>query len=210
VAAGPVSLVVEGMTDAVVARRLLEETGLEAGPAYVQAGKASLDHRLAGYNSAARYSCWLVLRDLDRDASCAPELRQKLLPASAAHMRFHLAVRAVESWLLADADALGEVLAVRRARISPDPDALDDPKGHLLDLARHSRRRIIREGMLPASGSTARVGPGYAATLIEFATNRWRPVVAAGRSPSLARLRAFLRRVSQGRTPSSGPSRTSA
>jgi hypothetical protein len=39
----PVSLVVEGPTDAVVARRLLEEAGLEAGSEYVQGAKGKLD-----------------------------------------------------------------------------------------------------------------------------------------------------------------------
>jgi hypothetical protein len=194
---GPVSLVVEGATDAVVARRLLAEAGLEAGPEYVLGGKPMLDRRLAGYNNGAQFSCWLVLRDLDHDASCAPELKQWLLPVPAAHMRFHVPVRAVEAWLLADADAIGDLLSVRRVRIS-DPDALEDPKRHMLDLARQSRRRAIREAMLPAPGSTARVGPAYAATLIAFATSRWQPDVADGRSASLARLRAFLRRVSQG------------
>ena len=193
-----VSLVVEGATDAVVAKRLLEEVGLQAGPEYVCGGKATLDQRLAGFNNAARFSCWLVLRDLDRDAACAPELRQRLLPSPAPHMRLHISVRAVEAWLLADADGVRDVLRVRGAMISSHPDELDDPKRHLLDLARRSRRRPIREAMLPAPGSTARVGRGYATTLIEFATSRWRPDVAAGRSASLARLLAFLRRVSQG------------
>jgi hypothetical protein len=115
-------------------------------------------------------------------------------------MRFHVPVHAVEAWLLADADGIADILRVRRARISQDPDALDDPKRHLLDLARQSRRLAIREAMLPAPGSTARVGPGYAATLIEFAASRWRPGAAAACSASLARLRAFLHRASQGGT----------
>lgn len=200
---GPVSLVVEGATDAVVAKRLLAEVGLEAGPEYVQGGKGKLDQRLTSYNNAARFSCWLVLRDLDRDASCAPELRQRLLPAPSARMRFHVPVHAIEAWLLADAEAIGDVLSVHRARIPQDPDSLDDPKEHLLDLARQARRRTVRDAMLPARGSTARVGPGYAATLMEFAMTRWRPDVAATRSGSLARLRAFLRRVSRGSTPAS-------
>lgn len=195
---GPVSLVVEGATDAVVARLLLAEAHLPAGPVYVQGGKGKLDQRLAWYNDAARFSCWLVLRDLDHDGSCAPELRQRLLPAPAVHMRFHVPVRAIEAWLLADADAICDVLSVRRARVPQDPDSLEDPKGHLLDLARQSRRRAIREAMLPAAGRSARVGPGYAATLIELAENRWRPDVAAAHSASLARLREFLRRVSRG------------
>lgn len=196
-ARGPVSLVVEGATDAVVAKRLLEEAGLQPGPEYLRSGKSKLDPRLASYNNAARFSCWLVLRDLDHDGSCAAELRQKLLPAPAPHMRFHVAVRAVEAWLLADAEGIRDTLATRGAIVA-DPDRLDDPKRYLLDLARRSRRRAIREAMLPIAGSSARVGPGYALTLIEFAANRWRPEVAGRTSASLERLRSFLRRVARG------------
>lgn len=72
---GPVTLAVEGTTDAAVARRLLHEADLQAGPEYVKNGKSALDQSLAGYNNAARFSCWLVLRDLDQDAACAPALQ---------------------------------------------------------------------------------------------------------------------------------------
>jgi hypothetical protein len=39
---GPITLAVEGPTDAVVAKRLLQEVGLEPGPEYVKHGKQVL------------------------------------------------------------------------------------------------------------------------------------------------------------------------
>lgn len=194
---GPVTLVVEGTTDAVVARRLLGEVGFDPAHEYVTNGKNALDEKLRGYNNAARFSCWLVLRDLDHDANCAPELCRHLLPNPAAHMRLHVLVRAVEAWLLADAEAISESLSVPAARVPVDPEVIDSPKRAVIDLARRSRKRAIREALMPAPGTTARVGPGYSAFLTQFAGEAWRPTIAAQRSESLARLRRFLDEVSQ-------------
>ena len=192
-----VTLVVEGTTDAAVARRLLSEVGLEPHHEYVTNGKGGLDQRLAGYNKAARFSCWLVLRDLDQDFNCAPDLRQAILPRPAAHMRLHVPVRAVEAWLLADSETLSRSLSVPLSKVPADPEAVPHPKRALVDLARSSRKRAIREALVPAAGTTARVGPGYSAFLTEFATQTWRPAVAATRSQSLARLRTFLQHASR-------------
>jgi hypothetical protein len=193
-----VSIAVEGTTDAAVVKRLLREARLSVGPEYVTGGKHAIDGRLRSYNSAARLRCWLVLRDLDHDAACAPDLVRRLLPAPAAHMRLHTPVRAVEAWLLADAEAIGRSLLIPKTRIPADPEAIAHPKRALVDLARGSRSATIRQALVPATGTRAAVGPGYAAFLIEFATKQWRPATAAKRSESLARLREFLREVAAG------------
>jgi hypothetical protein len=203
-----ITVVVEGPSDLAILKRLCRDAGLSISHQYGQQGKSRIDINLARYNHAARFSRWLVLRDLDHDAACAPELRRRLLPAPAAGMRLHIAVRAIEAWLLADAERIAEMLSVRRGLVPPDPDALDDPKKSMLDLARQSRRSEIRKAMLPAPGTTARVGRGYTTTLVEFATDRWRPQVAATRSASLARLLAFLKRASKENARCSTRSRT--
>jgi hypothetical protein len=196
----PITLAVEGITDAAVAKRLLQEAGLEVGPEYIKRGKHALDARLRGYNSAARFSCWLVLRDLNHDAHCAPELRRELLPTPEPRMYLHIPIRSVETWLLADAESLSQFLSVALSKIPKDPEDESDPKRALVDLGRRSRKKVVREALVPAAGTTAKVGPGYSALLIEFATLTWRPEVAARRSRSLARLRNFLQSVAQGRT----------
>lgn len=192
-----VTIAVEGATDAAVAKRLLAEAGYQCGAEYIRRGKASLDERLHGYNNAARFSCWLVLRDLDRDAGCAPELLGRLLPEPAPNMRLHVPVRAIEAWLLADVDGFSSFFAVPRARIPSEPEALPNPKQAVLDVARHSRKKAISESLVPQEGTTARVGPGYTSLMIQFATDRWRPDVADPRCESLARLRRFLRGASR-------------
>lgn len=192
-----VTLVVEGATDEAVVVRLLREAHLEPGPVYGKVGKYGLDERLSGYNRAAQFSHWLVVRDLDGDAACAPELLRALIPSPGLHMRLQVAVRAIEAWLIADDESLASFLSISRAKVPVTPEALADPKRALVDIARRSRRRAIREALVPAPGLSAAVGPGYSAALIEFASRHWRPHVAASRSESLARLRRYLCRVSE-------------
>ena len=186
----PVNVLVEGITDEAVVRRLLAHAGLTCGTVYGKRGKGALLERLPSYNQAARFAPWLVVVDLDQDAECAPPFARTVLPDAAIRMHFRVAVRAVESWLLADAERLAAFLGVPVARIPPNPDAEPDPKRTLVDLARRSRRRAIREDIVPREESGSRVGPGYTGRLIEFvmtAEHRWRPDMAVQRSDSLRR-----------------------
>ncbi len=102
-------------------------------------------------------------------------------------MALRIAVRAIEAWLLADTEGIADFIGVSRRRVPHDPEALDDPKRSLVELARSSRRREIREDFVPRDGSGRRVGPAYTARMIEFASIRWRLNEAAQRSPSLRR-----------------------
>ncbi len=190
VTAIPVNLLVEGLTDEAVARRVLEYVGLACGIVYGKQGKPHLLQRLPNYNRAAHFAPWLVVVDLDRDAECAPPFVRSVLPNPAGGMCFRVAVRAIEAWLLADAERLATFLSVPAARIPLHPDAELDPKATLIGLAQRSRRRDIREDMVPRAGSGGRVGPGYTGRIIEFVTSArhpWRPEAAIQRSDSLRR-----------------------
>lgn len=189
-----VSVAVEGDTDAAVAERLLQHAGHEAGRVYVAHGKTNLTSLLAGYNNAAKYWFWFVLRDLDHDASCAPALVENLLPQVASRMVLRVAVREMEAWLLGDCERVAWFLAVPAKLIPGDPESLDHPKRALVDIARQSKRRTVREDMVPREGSTAQVGPGYTSRVIEYAHAHWRPDVAATRCGSLRRCLAALQR----------------
>lgn len=192
-----ISAAVEGVTDEAVVRRLVAHVGAEPGTVYGRVGKPHLKERIAGYNNAARHAPWFVLVDLDRDADCAPPLVAGWLPEPAPLLCFRVAVRAVEAWLLADADAIAGFLGVARKKIPGDPDALPAPKQALVNLARASRRRAVREDIVPREGSGRPVGPAYASRLIEFASSSWRPAAAADRSDSLRRAIACLRNLAK-------------
>jgi len=185
-----ISGAVEGVLDEGVLRRLIRDLGAEVRAVYGKNGKPFLLNKLDAYNHAAHYSPWIVIIDLDHDAECAPPFVRSRLPDPAPNMNFRVAVREIEAWLLADRERFARFLSVSLSRVPRNPEALDSPKGTIVELARHSRRREIREGMVPRPGSGLKIGPSYTSLLLEFVkdTERgWRPTIAAQSSDSLNR-----------------------
>lgn len=183
-----ISAAVEGDPDEAVVRRLAEATDLEIVAVHGKKGKSYLDQKAEAFNAAAKHGPWLVLRDLDNDAPCPGELVRRLLPRPSRQMVLRLAVRSIESWLLADKEALRRFLGIALARIPDRPDELPDPKSALVGLTRRSRYT----DMAPEPGAPNRVGPAYNARLIEFVMLHWRPRIAARNSESLRRCLARL------------------
>jgi hypothetical protein len=155
---------------------------------YGKQGKAAIHKQMRSYNAAARHTPWIVIVDLDSEADCAPELVSDWLPISADLMHLRVAVHAVESWLLADAPRISKFLGIPLSHVPTNPDTLPDPKLTLINLARRSRSRALREDMAPRPESGRSVGPAYVSRLIEFTTDTadgWRAMTAAQVSPSL-------------------------
>jgi len=185
-----INVLVEGITDETVVCRLLEYVGLTCGTVYGKNGRNYILKRLSKYNQAARFAPWLVVVDLEDEPDCVPDFVRKVLPNPASGIRFRVAVRAIEAWLLSDAERLAAFLSIPVTRIPHNPDAEPKPKTTLINLARQSRRKAIREDIVPRQGSGSRVGPGYSRRIIEFVKetgNPWRPEIAITRSDSLRR-----------------------
>ncbi len=197
VAAQVINAAVEGALDEAVAQQLISHVGGQIGIVFGREGKPNLRQRIGGFNNAARQAPWLVLVDLDYDADCAPSLRDAWLPDPAPHLCFRVCVREIEAWLMADAETLASHLGVSPNRIQRTPENLDYPKDEMVNLGRRSRRRDVREDMVPREESGRRVGPAYASRLIEYVKNKWRPEVAARRSESLHRAILCLKRLVQ-------------
>ncbi|MGE5623675.1 MAG: hypothetical protein ACM3UP_01465, partial [Methanocella sp.] len=172
-----VNILIEGYTDEAIVKRLLGHVGLSAGNVYGRQGRQYILSNLIKYNSAAEQSPWVVVVDLDHD-ECAPALVKAALPNRCDQLCLRVAVRAVEAWLLGDAESLSEYLGVSPVLVPKTPDTLPDPKLALVNLARKSRRRAVREDIVPRPNSGAVVGPGYASRIVEFAGSRWRPDIA--------------------------------
>jgi hypothetical protein len=137
---------------------------------------------------------FVVMVDLDRDYECAPDLISDWVPDRDPQLCFRVAVRSVEAWLLADRERAARFLRVPQRLISDAPEDIPDPKRTLVDIARASTSRQIREDIVPRVGSGRAVGPAYPSRLIEFVTNAngWRSEAAEQRADSLARaIRAF-------------------
>ena len=194
-----VTVAVEGDLDERVAVRLVEEAGGGVSLVYGRRGKQWLQRQIGGYRHASRRARWFVLVDLDRDP-CAPQLRTDWgVAAVSLHLCFRVAVRSVESWLLADREGLAGFLGVGHERLPTAPDATPDPKRTLIEAARRSRRKTIRDAVIPLPG--AAVGPLYTPTLSRFVDEEWNPAVAAERSPSLASCRIRLAELLQRQFP---------
>ena len=178
---------VEGDLDAAVAHRLVQDAGASVAVVHGRSGKNRLLQQLAGFNAAAAHNPWLVLIDLNSDHECAPPAIARWLPEPADLMCFRAAVREAEAWLLADRSAFARFLGVSAALLPHHPEAEPDPKGLVVQVARRSRSRIIREALVPSPGSRRAIGPGYTGRLIEFVQTPWLPTRAAERSDSLAR-----------------------
>jgi hypothetical protein len=186
----PITVAVEGIIDEIVVRRVLDHVNLPHGTFYGLRGRQDLLARLRNYNVAAERNPWFVLVDLDQKPDCAPLLVETVLPSPAQGMCFRVAVRAVEAWLLADSEHVAQFLSVRETQVPNDPDAELNPKVSLVNLARQSTKRVVKEAIVPREGSGGLVAPDYTRMIREFVTvsdHRWRPEVAMQHSDSLRR-----------------------
>lgn len=193
-----VSGAVEGPVDEAVLRRLIQGFGATAGTIYGKMGKDRLIRQVPAYSLAARLAPWVVLIDLDRDADCAPTLRNRLLPSPAPALCLRIAVRAIEAWLLADRERFAEFFGIALSKVPQHPERLPDPKRTVVDLARSSRRKEIRLDLVPRQESGRTVGPAYTSHLLAYIQDGqrgWRPEIAAEEADSLKRALLCLERL---------------
>ncbi len=183
-----IEAVVEGAPDAAAIRAIASHVGLPIATVYIR-NKPQILLGLSGFNQAARFWPWLVLIDLDSSAPCAPDFVATHLQTPSRHMRLRVAVRELEAWLMSDRRRMADFLGVPETRIPLEPETLADPKQALVNIARHSSRRLIVEGMVPRPDSSGDTGPLYWSLLVEFITqtpHQWRVGVAAQAAPSLS------------------------
>lgn len=180
------NLLVEGRLDAAVGNRLLTHLGHETGTVYGQRGYGYIQSKVKAFTaSTSRHSPLLVICDfMDTRSECPPAAVRLHIRSDSPYTIFRLAVNEIESWLLADRSGISSFLAVSANRIPRHPEGIEDPKRELVGLALRSRRRRIREGMVPVH-LTASEGPEYTDLLIAFIMKQWDIDLAASRSRSL-------------------------
>ncbi|MBU0656401.1 MAG: DUF4276 family protein [Gammaproteobacteria bacterium] len=152
-------------------------------------GFGYLKRNLSKFNQlAAKVTPVLLLTDLDK-ANCVLDFIQSWQQglSLSEDLLFRVVVREIEAWLLADRQAFANWLDIPITLVPNEPENLSDPKQHLLNLVRRSKKRNLKAEILPSSKSHSPVGLGYNTELIRYVNNHWDPLTAAECAPSLAR-----------------------
>jgi len=191
-----ISLAVEDELSEYVLRALLAQTkrNFLIGTVYGKKGADFLKQKLPAFNNAAKGSAYLLLTDLDT-LDCVPTLIEKWFGCQLrefpkrrhVNLIFRVAVREVEAWVMADRERFADFLGVSKSLIPDQTDTIPDPKKLLLQLASKSRKRDLRNDIVPRPGDKRKIGPDYNGRLGEFVQSSWRANVAYAHSPSLAR-----------------------
>ncbi|MEO8096155.1 MAG: hypothetical protein ABI811_00525 [Acidobacteriota bacterium] len=196
----PLNVAIEDELSEAVLRRLLESAnrGYAIGTAYGRSGFGYLKKTIPGWNAAAGGNPFAVMTDLDQH-TCPPQLLEDWFHVPKhPNLIFIVAVREIESWLLADSANLADFLNVSAKHIPNGVEGLNDPKGTLINIARRSRKRSIKDRIVPRNGSTAQQGPDYNGCLIEFATGSWNigsaSLISASLHRAIVRLQTFTPR----------------
>jgi hypothetical protein len=181
-------IAVEDIISEYVLRKIIgKNPDLEIGACIRKNGNSYLRSKLDGLNHTAKSRYCIVLTDLDQ-YSCPPELMENWFTGTKnPKLLFRVAVREVESWLLADTDHLLRYLHIRRFPSVTDSDAIQDPKQFLMSIAKHSTEKSIREGVPRSESSAATIGPAYNLILSNFVNTQWDVESAALKSESLRR-----------------------
>ena len=191
----PINLATEDSLSEAVLRKMIMHTrrSFHIGLCYSRGGITYLKRMLPGFNSGAKATLFLVLIDFDR-AECPPFKFWEWLHFPRHHnLLLRVAVKEVESWLLADRLNFAKFLGISKDNIPADVEGIEDPKEFLINLARRSRKRLLREDIIPSRGSTAKIGPNYNGCLISFVADMWDVHKATQHSPSIKRTMTVLR-----------------
>ena len=191
----PINLAAEDELSVTVLRVILKNSGklFAIGFCRRKGGYGYLKRIAPGLNRAARSTPYLLLTDLDR-GECPPILMRDWLPAPKhPNFIFRVAVHEVESWLLGHRQSFAKFTAVSAKKIPTEVDQIENPKEFLVSLARKSKKREIREGIVPMKGSTAKIGPRYNKLLCQYVRNTWNMNEAARHSGSLNRALTAIR-----------------
>jgi hypothetical protein len=198
---------VEDLPSAAVAQKLVATRNARMKPPLVfrdgfpavMGGYGAIKSKCEAFLNMAREGIHsFILADLDTtECACSlirvwfsiPENNDVVLPPPCI---FRVAVREVESWIIADHAAWAKFIGIPAANFSMQPDQLNNPKRHLLDVIRRKGNKKIHREMLPQGA--AQIGPRYNETICDFVVRIWEPERAAKRSPSLDRaLKALLK-----------------
>ena len=187
-----IDLLLEGLLEEPVSRKIVAHTGHIVGLIYGREGVLYLRQRVRGIGQRASTNHGvLVLTDFkDSSEDCVPLALSNYLGDTTAYpptflLRF--AVNTLESWLLADIPGFASFLRISEKNISSEPERLNNPKQFVVKLARKTRRTRLKDQLIPYKGHGGESGPGYFPVMKDFVENHWDIERARLKAPSLDR-----------------------
>ena len=177
-----------------MAERLIREysTGVDRLTVIDTQGNIELRRRLPDLNQIAMYAGdVLVLTDLDRPQGCPAELVRewtRRIPDRAPNLLIRVAVLEIEAWVMADRAEFANWLGIPLAIVPRNPEGEDDAKRTLIELARRSPKRNLRDRLIHSlRNGLYTPATDYNILLSDFVEISWRPEYARRTVPSLDR-----------------------
>ena len=152
------------------------------------------------YNDDCPVPVLAMVDFMDTREECPPSIVSGWTPNRHPNMLLRAVVREVESWILADRRGIAKFLSIPLTSVPLSPEEEVDPKRKVIDLARNSTKREIREGFVPKPDSTAAVGSGYNPLMERFIHGEWSPAAARAAAPSLDKCMLRLAELAERRT----------
>ncbi len=187
-------LAVEDELSEAIATKILNSFAIKITDTIREGGNAYLREKALELNRAANGMDIFLLTDLDSPKNCPPRLIRSWIKGPL-HPRliFRVAVMEVESWVIADRIGIANFLSIPIHRIPRATDEILNPKEFLVSLARMSKKRKLRNELIPQQGSGIPFSYGYNTRLSSFVRDHWDLERAATVSPSLKRTLERLR-----------------
>ncbi len=183
-----VILAVEDELSEVISTKLLKNFGVKITTVIRDNGNAYPRQKAPELNRAAKGINIFLLTDLNSSNHCPMGLINSWIKGPLnPRFLFRVAIMEVESWLMADRDSFANFLSIPVNRIPANTDDISNPKEFLVSLARNSRKRKLRDELVPKPRARIPVGYGYNTRLSEFVREHWKLERAATVSPSLKR-----------------------
>ena len=168
-------------------------------PLKIRGGKSHILKNLLKYNQSAKNLKFLIIVDLDK-TNCVVDFIKKHFHNVSLNkgLIFRVAIREIESWILADKIGFCNYFKVPKKHLQINPDDLHDPKQFLIEtIKKYCKNKRRKEDITVQKGSNAIVGPAYNSALIEFIKDAWCIESARQNSPSLNRCIVALEKLSE-------------
>ena len=160
-------------------------------------GFGKIKRDILKYNNAAKNKPFIIITDLDKK-ECAVSLIEDWFnnTEKEPELIFRVAVKEIDAWILADKKGIAKTLNISPDIIPSEPEKIDNPKELLMQLAKKSKKREIREEF-PPKDSFAHQGPLYNILLTTFVNEEWNLDEAMKHSKSLEKAYIAIKRFAE-------------